>query len=178
MTTEAHDLRYPIGKQPSAPATTTADERNDAIGAIAEMPEQLREALRGLDDEQLNTPYRPDGWTVRQLVHHIADSHMTAFHRLCRALTEDWPEIHGYNEKAFADLADKAAPAEWSVDILEGTHARWAMLLESLTDEQWKLGYRHSERGPQTLEQALILYAWHSKHHVAHITSLRLRENW
>jgi uncharacterized damage-inducible protein DinB len=142
------------------------------------MPELLREAVRGLDEEQLNTPYREGGWTVRQVVHHVADSHMTAFFRMRKALTEDWPEVPGYDEKAFAVLPDRAAPVEWSLDAIEGVHARWVMMLEGLTDEQWKRGFRHMERGPQSLELAVMLYSWHARHHVAHITSLRSREGW
>ena len=174
---ETNDLRYPIGDF-TKPSTITPEDVESAVRDLSEMPSLLREAVRGLDDGQIDTPYRPEGWTVRQLVHHIADSHMTAFHRMRRALTEDWPEIHGYNEKAFAQLPDSSAPVEWSVDILEGTHARWVMMMEKLTQEQWQRGFRHTERGPQTLELAALLYAWHARHHLAHITSLRLREKW
>ena len=117
-------------------------------------------------------------WTVRQLVHHIADSHMVAFHRVRRALTEDWPEVHGYKEASFATLHDVAGPIEWSLEIIEAVHARWGMLLQSMTDEQWDRGIRHAERGKMGLEFITMLYAWHSKHHVAHITHLRQRLGW
>lgn len=174
---EAVDPRYPIGKF-APPETITREDRKYALQNIAEMPELLREAVRSLDSEQMNTPYREGGWTVLQLVHHIADSHSTALHRLKRALTEDWPEVHGYDEKAFATLADVAAPVEWSLDLIEGVHAHWVMLLQAMADAQWERGFRHTERGPMRLDVATLLYAWHSQHHVAHITALRTREGW
>lgn len=133
------NLRYPVGKQPAF-TPTSAEQRADAIRVLSEFPEQLREALRGLDDAQLDTPYRPDGWTVRQLVHHVADSHTTAVFRMRKALVEDWPEVPGYPEALFANFADYTAPVEWSVNILEGTHARWVMLLHSVTGDQWQRG--------------------------------------
>jgi len=174
---ENNDPRYPIGTF-RPPATITAADRAYAVQTIGEMPEQLREALRSLDEDQLNTPYREGGWTVRQLVHHIADSHMTAFHRFRKALTEDWPEVPGYDEKAFALLPDSAAPVEWSVAALEGVHARWVLMMQEMTEEQWQRGFRHTERGRQKLELSVMLYSWHAQHHVAHITSLRTRQGW
>ena len=150
-----------------------------AIAAIAAMPAMLSASVKGLDREQLDTPYREGGWTVRQLVHHIADSHMNAFLRIRLALTEDWPTITAYNEKAWAELRDSmTAPVGWSVDLLADLHARWVMLLESLTEEQWVRGVKHPENGPMTVEFATVLYGWHSRHHVAHITRLREREGW
>ncbi len=175
--TTAPDPRYPIGCF-APPDTITAEDRRYAILTLAELPEQLREAVRPLDPDQQNTPYRKDGWTVRQVVHHVADSHMTAFGRLRRALTEDWPEVHGYNEKAFAVLPDVAAPIEWSLEIIESVHARWVMVLQAMTEDQWARGFRHSERGPMRLDLATLLYAWHSRHHVAHITHLRGEQGW
>ena len=176
-TVVVHDPRYPIGKfQPLE--TVTAEDRRAAIADIAEMPELLGEALRGLSSEQKNVPYREGGWTSRQVVHHLADSHMTALHRIHKALTEDWPEVLGYNEAEFAKCHDSSAPTEWSLQLLEGVHARWVMLLQSLTEEQWKRGYRHAERGKQTVEQATLLYAWHCRHHVAHISHLRAAKGW
>ena len=145
---------------------------------LAELPEQMREAVRTLDSDQKNMPYREGGWTVRQVVHHVADSHMTAFHRLRLALTEDWPEVKGYNEKVFATLPDYQAPVEWSLEIIESVHARWVMLLQTLTEEQWARGFRHVGRGPMRLDVATLLYAWHSRHHVAHITHLRAVQGW
>jgi hypothetical protein len=174
---ETHDPRYPIGKF-NPPELISSEDRRKAIHTLAEMPGKLREALDGLNDAQLNTPYREGGWTVRQLVHHIADSHITAFLRLRKALTEDWPMVPGYDEKTFAMLADVAGPAEWSLEIIEGVHARWVMLLQSLTEEQWKCGFRHEERGPMALDYATLLYAWHSQHHVAHIAALRTQRGW
>jgi uncharacterized damage-inducible protein DinB len=171
------DPRYPIGKF-TPPDTITPEDRQYAIHTLGEMPELLREAVRSLSEEQRNTPYREGGWTVRQVVHHLGDSHMTAFHRVRRALTEDWPEVHGYDEKAFAMLPDIAAPLDWSLELLEGLHARWVMLLQSLTEEQWARGWRHTERGPERLDRATLLYAWHSRHHVAHITHLRAERGW
>lgn len=171
------DLRYPVGKF-TPPTTITREDRRSSILTIEQMPVLLRAAVHGLDAAQMGTPYREGGWTVRQVVHHLADSHMTAFHRLRRALTEDWPSVAGYDEKAFATLADSSAPAEWSLDLIEGVHARWGMLLQSLTDEQWHRGFKHLERGPSTIDAVTPLYAWHSLHHVAHITQLRERKGW
>ncbi len=172
-----HDPRYPIGRF-TPPENVLEEDRRHAVLVLSETPEQLREAVRGLDNDQLNMPYREGGWTVRQVVHHVADSHMTAFSRLRRALTEDWPEVHGYQEKAFAELADAGAPVEWSLEIVESLHARWVMVLQSLTEEQWARGFRHTERGPMRLDVATLLYAWHSRHHVAHITHLRTQLGW
>lgn len=171
------DPRYPIGKF-SPPATVTSADRISAIKAIAEMPALLRKAVHNLDQEQLNTPYREGGWTVRQVVHHLGDSHMTAFHRLRRALTEEWPVVAGYDEKAFAVLPDKVAPVTWSLALIDGVHARWVLALEALTEQQWQRGFKHMERGPSTLDAATLLYAWHSLHHVAHIDSLRAQKGW
>ena len=173
MSVSIVDPRYPIGKF-ERPERISVEERL----AIAELPEQLRNAADGLDSAQLNTPYREGGWTVRQLVHHIADSHMNAFIRVRLALTEDWPTIKPYDEQAWATLHDSAAPIEWSLELIESLHARWVMMLQSLTDEQWQRGYRHPENGPQTVEDATLMYAWHSRHHVAHITHLRVAEGW
>jgi len=171
------DLRYPVGTC-KTPGTITPEDRRYALLTIAEMPECLREALRNLDQEQMNTPYREGGWTVRQVVHHLADSHMTAFHRIRRALTEEMPTVQGYDEAAFAVLPDVVAPAEWSLELIEAVHARWVMMMQALSEEQWKRGYNHVERGVTTIEEATLLYAWHSLHHVAHITRLRARQGW
>lgn len=174
---ENTDPRYPVGKH-TPPDVITDEDRRFAVQTIAEMPEQLREAVRNLEEDQLDTPYREGGWTLRQVVHHVADSHMTAFHRLRRTLTEDTPQIPGYDEKAFAELADKTAPAEWSLELIEAVHARWVMMLQALTEADWKRGYIHSERGRGTVEEVTLLYAWHARHHVAHITSLRAQKGW
>ncbi|HEU4635866.1 MAG TPA: bacillithiol transferase BstA [Edaphobacter sp.] len=177
MNVTATDPRYPIGRF-ERPETITNEDRTNAIATLAELPEQLRNAVEGFGSVQLNTPYREGGWTVRQLVHHIADSHMNAFIRVRLALTEDWPTIKPYDEKAWATLHDSAAPVEWSLELIESLHARWVMLLQSLTEEQWMRGYRHPENGEQALDVATLLYAWHSRHHVAHITHLRVSQGW
>jgi uncharacterized damage-inducible protein DinB len=171
------DPRYPVGRF-TAPSTISPDERTDAIATLAELPEQLRNAVDGLSFAQLSTPYREGGWTLRQLVHHVADSHMNALVRVKLALTEDWPTIKPYDEKAWAMLHDVAAPVEWSLELVESLHARWVMLLQSLTEEQWHRGYNHPEGGKTTVEMATLIYAWHSRHHVAHITHLRAKEGW
>lgn len=172
-----HDPRYPIGRF-NKPAIITPDDRLRAIATLAEMPEMLRNAVDGLDTAQLSTPYREGGWTVRQVVHHVADSHMNAFIRMRLALTEDWPTIKPYDEKAWAMLRDYAAPIEWSLELVESLHARWVMLLQSLSEEQWARGFVHPENGPLTLDVTTLMYAWHSLHHVAHITHLRAKEEW
>jgi len=172
------DPKYPVGKF-QRPENVTPHDRMKAIAAIAALPAMLSTAVKGLDRDQLDTPYREGGWTVRQLVHHIADSHMNAFLRIRLALTEDWPTIKPYDEKAWAGLRDSTtAPVGWSVDLLADLHARWVMLLESLTEDQWARGVKHPENGPVTVELATLIYGWHSRHHVAHITRLRERESW
>jgi uncharacterized damage-inducible protein DinB len=171
------DPRYPVGDF-KAPAAVSRGERADAIATLAELPEQLRNAVDGLSAEQLSTPYREDGWTVRQVVHHVADSHMNAVIRIKLSLTEDWPTVKPYDEAAWAKLHDMTAPVEWSLELIEALHGRWVMLLQSLSEEQWKRGYNHPQNGRMTVEMATLLYAWHSRHHVAHITHLRSRENW
>jgi len=177
MSVIAVDPRFPVGKF-ETPETITPDDRLNAIASIAEMPEELRNAVDGLDSDQLNTPYREGGWTVRQLVHHIADSHMNAFIRIRLALTEDWPTIKAYDEKSWATLHDSVAPVEWSLELIEALHARWVMMLQALTEEQWLRGYRHPEDGPVSVEMATLVYAWHSRHHVAHIMHLRTGRKW
>jgi hypothetical protein len=177
MSAPTHDPRFPVGKF-VAPEVITAEDRRYAMASLAEMPELLRNSIRPLTREQINTPYREGGWTVRQVIHHLADSHMTVFHRIQRALTEDWPEVHAYNEAAFATLPDVSAPVEWSLEIVESVHARWVMLLQSLTEDQWQRGYIHTERGKTTIEAATLEYGWHSRHHVAHITHLRAARGW
>jgi hypothetical protein len=171
------DPQYPIGKF-ERPAEVTPLDRSNAIASLAELPEQRRNAVEGLDGAQLATPYREGGWTVRQLVHHVADSHMNAYVRIKLALTEDWPTIKPYEEKSWALLRDSAAPIEWSLELVESLHARLVMLLQSLTEDQWRRGYRHPDSGDVPLDVAALSYAWHSRHHVAHITHLRAQEGW
>jgi uncharacterized damage-inducible protein DinB len=177
MSRPGYDPRYPIGNFVK-PEIITPDERTGAIATLAELPEQVRNAVDGLDSEQLSAPYREGGWTLRQVVHHIADSHMNAFVRVRLALTEDWPTVKTYDEAEWAKLHDAMAPVEWSLELIESLHARWVMLLQSLTEEQWKRGYHHPSDGEVTIELAALLYAWHSRHHVAHITHLRAKEGW
>ncbi len=172
------DPRYPIGRFQRPAGPVPAGDRTHAIATLAEFPEELRNAVSGLGHHQLDTPYREGGWTVRQLVHHLADSHMNAALRIRLALTEDNPTIKPYDEKAWALLHDSMAPPEWSLELVESLHARWVMLLHSLTPEQWQRTFTHPERGPQTIEVATLLYAWHSCHHLAHITHLRIARGW
>jgi len=172
------DPRFPIGRF-SPPASSLPGVRAAHIQTLRLLPGLLRAAVAGLNDAQLDTPYRDGGWTVRQVVHHVPDSHMNCYVRFKLALTEDWPTIKPYNEKLWAILDDStAAPVAWSLTLLENLHARWVMLLEALTEEQWARGMVHPENGPMTVEMATLLYAWHSRHHVAHIMRLREREGW
>jgi uncharacterized damage-inducible protein DinB len=171
------DPSYPVGRF-LAPANISPNDRSGAIATLAELPEELRNAVDGLSFAQLNTPYREGGWTIRQVVHHVADSHMNAFIRVKLSLTEDWPTVKAYDEAAWAKLHDVAAPPEWSLELIESLHARWVMLLQSLNEEQWRRGCNHPQNGPMTVELATLTYAWHSRHHVAHIAHLRAREKW
>ncbi len=171
------DLRYPIGEF-VAPGSLTPSERVEAIEQIALLPGRLRDAVAGLSDEQLDTPYRPEGWTVRQVVHHLPDSHINSYVRWKKALTEDVPTIGTYEEARWAELSDSEAPVEVSLDLLEALHARWVILLRKLPDDAWGRRLMHPEVGELGLDDLLALYAWHSRHHVAHITSLREREGW
>lgn len=174
---EVADPRFPIGPF-QAPAQVTPEDRSSAVETLAQLPALLREAVRDLSNTQLNTHYRTGGWTIRQVVHHVADSHMTALFRVKKALTEEWPAVPGYGEAQFADLADASAPIEASLNVIEGVHARWVMLLQALDEEQWRRGYMHAERGRQVLDIVILNYAWHSRHHLAHVTNLRLAKGW
>jgi hypothetical protein len=171
------DLRYPVGRFDPA-AGATADVRRPAIAAIAGLPMRMRAAVAGLTDAQLDTPYRPGGWTVRQVVHHVADSHLNAYLRLKLALTEEQPTITPYDQDAWTALADSRLPVEMSLAMLDGVHARWTGLYRSLAAEQFGRTFNHPEIGIVTLDGQLQMYAWHSRHHVAHITALREREGW
>jgi uncharacterized damage-inducible protein DinB len=172
------DLSYPIGKfdfkQTVAPSQYPA-----LIAEIAAAPALYRDAVRGLDDAQLDTPYRPEGWTVRQTVHHVADSHMNSCIRFRLALTETEPTIRPYDQKAWAELPDsRLAPVELSLQLIESLHARWAYLLKALSDADFARCFRHPEIGLMRLDTNLALYAWHGRHHGAHITGLRERSGW
>ena len=172
------DLRYPIGKFQFDPKATPA-LRRDCIAQIREAPAAMRAAVRGLSAAQLDTPYRPDGWTVRQLVHHVPDSHLNAYCRFKLALTEDNPQIKPYDEAAWATLEDtRRTPVETSLALLDSLHQRWVALLESMADQDFSRRLRHPEAGEMPVDRLLQLYAWHGRHHVAHITSLRQREGW
>jgi len=172
------DLRYPIGKF-HFDGPLTPEQKQKSLDDLANAPANLRAAVQGLSPQQLDTPYRPGGWTVRQVVHHVPDSHMNAYIRFKLALTEDEPTIKPYEQQLWADLADsKSTPIEVSLTLLDSLHDRWVRLLQSLTPRDWKLTFRHPELGLVSLERNLALYAWHGRHHVAHITTLRTRENW
>lgn len=173
-----NDLRYPIGKfrYDGAP---NDEEKQSLLEEIAHTPKKLRAAVQGLSESKLDTEYRPGGWSVRQVIHHVPDSHLNAYVRFKLALTEDDPTIKPYAEDRWAELADtKATPVEVSLALLDSLHDRWVRLLRSLTEEEWKRTFRHPDLGPMTLEKTLALYGWHGKHHVAHITDLRKRMSW
>ena len=170
------DLRYPIGRAtiPDAAPETIAR----LIGEIADAPRRLREALAGLTDDQLDTPYREGGWTVRQVAHHLPDSHVNAYVRFKLALTEDAPRIKPYDEARWAELPDSRLDPAVSLALLDALHARWVPLLRAIAPGEWEREYDHPENGPTTLRAALGIYAWHGKHHVAHVVGLRERMGW
>jgi hypothetical protein len=174
------DLRYPIGKfHFDGSSTSTEDQKHKLIDDIASAPAKLRAALKGLSDRQLDTPYRPEGWTVRQVVHHVPDSHLNAYIRFKLALTEDEPTIKPYAEDRWAQLADTpTTPVEVSLSMVDSLHDRWVRLLRSLGPADWKRTFRHPDLGLVSLEKNLALYSWHGRHHIAHITSLRERNGW
>ncbi len=173
-----NDARFPVGKfQYDGPPTE--EQKKKFLDEIALTPVNLRSAVKGLSEQQLDTPYRPGGWTVRQVVHHVPDSHLNSYVRFKLALTEDEPTIKTYEEARWAELPDtKSTPIEVSLTLLDSLHDRWMRLLRSLSQEQWKKTFRHPDLGPMTLEKALALYAWHGRHHVAHITELRKQMSW
>jgi uncharacterized damage-inducible protein DinB len=172
------DPRFPIGKfQYSGPPTQ--EQEQQFLNDIAQTPADLRASVKGLTDEQLDTPYRPGGWTVRQVVHHLPDSHLNSYVRFKLALTEENPTIKPYAEDRWAELSDsRETPVEVSLTLLESLHDRWVRLLRSLAPEQWKRTFRHPDLGEMNLQKTLALYAWHGKHHVAHINELRKQRSW
>ena len=178
--TEPDDLRYPIGRMPTVEGPVTARQREGWIGTVQSLPQKLQRAVRGFTTEQWDTPYRPGGWTVRQVVHHIPDSHLNAYIRFKLALTEDVPTVKPYDEAAWAELVDtQATKPEVSLTLLEALHARWVILLRSTPEQMYLRTYRHPEHGRTfTLQQLLAQYAWHSEHHLRHITALRERQGW
>jgi hypothetical protein len=171
-------LRYPIGG-PQRAESFSAQQRSAAIESIRQLPRNLRAAVADFSEQQLDTPYRPGGWTVRQLVHHVADSHINAYVRVRLALTEDWPTISDYQETRWAELEDaRTAAVSTSLDLLQALHARWVPLFASLTEPEWRRGYIHPANGRQSVEQVAMLYDWHGRHHTAHITQLATRMGW
>lgn len=171
-TTDA--LRYPVGRFDPAAEGSRADQ----LATLRRLPAELGEAASGLSDAQLDTPYREGGWTIRQVVHHLADSHANSYIRVKLALTEDAPTIKPYDEAAWALLPDSRMPVEVSLPFIEAIHARLVALYESLDEAAWNRTFVHPERGSVTLANNLALYAWHSRHHLAHITGLRERMGW
>lgn len=174
------DLRYPIGPfKDHVKDHTTPEEKAALMNEIEAAPTKLRAAVVGLDGAQLDTPYREEGWTVRQVVHHVADSHLNAYVRFRWSLTEDAPLIKPYEEKEWARLPDAiSAPVEVSLDLLDALHKRWLILLRAMSPEDFERRWASPDRGVLRVDALLQIYAWHGKHHVAHITALREREGW
>jgi uncharacterized damage-inducible protein DinB len=172
------DPRYPIGRfSPDAAPTPATRARH--IEAISGLPQRMRQAIADLKDNQLNTPYREGGWTVRQVVHHVPDSHLNAYIRFKWAMTEENPTIKAYDETAWAALKDsELTPVDVSLDLLESLHSRWAVLLRSMMPEDFQKKFVHPDSGPHDCDWLLSLYSWHGNHHVAHITELRERMGW
>jgi DinB family protein len=172
------DLQYPIGKHQWG-GEITDEQRAQFIAQLEQAPAQLRQAVTGLTEEQVDTPYRPEGWTVRQVVHHLPDSHMNTYIRFRLALTEDEPTIKPYDQERWAALEDaRRGPVGLSLALFGSLHSRWVLLLRSLRTQDFARTFRHPEMGVLTLEKYLSLVAWHGRHHIAHITSLRERMGW
>ena len=171
------DLQYPVGKFRPKPEITDA-ERQQLIKQVAEAPKKLRSAVADLNKKQLDTPYRPGGWTVRQVVHHVPDSHLNAYVRFKLGLTENQPTIKPYEQQLWAELADAKAPIDISLNLLDALHQRWMIILKSMKPEDFARLINHPESGIQNLDRVLQLYAWHGRHHTAHITTLKERMGW
>jgi len=172
------DARCPIGKF-SFEGPLSDDQRIEFLEDIEQAPARLKAAVKGLSAQQLDTPYRDGGWTVRQVVHHVPDSHLNSYIRFKLALTEEEPTIRPYMEDRWAELPEaRTAPIELSLSLLEDLHKRWILMLRAIQPAEWKRTFRHPEIGPMTLEKNLALYAWHGRHHVAHVTALRERMGW
>ena len=174
----ADDLRYPIGHWAAPAPDAPPAELARLVDEIAAAPAALRAAIAGLSAAQLDTPYRDGGWTVRQVVHHVADSHMNAFVRVKKALTEPGTPIAAYDEARWALLPDAQLEPDVSLRLLDALHERWVVVLRGLTPADWEQTYLHPEMGPVTLRTALGIYAWHGRHHTAHVTGLRARNGW
>jgi uncharacterized damage-inducible protein DinB len=171
-------VRYPVGDFAVDPDVTVAKRRR-WLQQMAEMPQALAAAVSGLDQRQLDTPYRQDGWTPRQVVHHLADAHMNGFVRFKLALTEDVPAIKTYEEALWGETADvRDARVEVSLRLLAALHERWLILLRSPSEAQWSRAFSHPDRGIMTIDKAIQLYAWHGVHHAGQITGLRIRRGW
>ena len=171
------DERYPIGKFTPVTALSAA-ERKARIAEIEAAPADFRRAVAGLNDAQLDTPYRTGGWTVRQVAHHLPDSHMNAYIRFKWGLTEEFPAIKTYEEKDWAKTPEMTAPIAMSLDLLTALHQRWVTLLRAMTPDDFARAVQHPEWGAPTLDTLVALYAWHGRHHTAHVTSLRQRMGW
>jgi hypothetical protein len=172
------DPRYPIGKF-AMPASVTSALRQSAIERIAETPGNIRAAVKGLSESQLETPYREGGWTIRQVVHHVPDSHVNAYVRLKLALTESAPTIKPYAEEKWAELSDsRSTPIETSLTLLESLHSRWVLLLRALKSEDFSRKLIHPDHGERNIDWLLFIYGWHGPHHTAHITELRKSKGW
>lgn len=175
--TSPSDPRYPVGKFTAPPKIDDA-ARREMIQQIADVPARLKAAIAGLSDAQLDTPYRDGGWTLRQVIHHMADSHMNAFIRFKFGLTTNNPTVFAYDENIWAQTPDYMAPVDVSAKLIASLHERWVSMMRGMKPEEWKRTLTHSENGPMTLDEVLNLYAWHSRHHVAHITETRKRHGW
>jgi uncharacterized damage-inducible protein DinB len=172
------DPRYPVGTF-SFEGPLSEEHKTKFLDEVEQTPARLRAAVRGLSEKQLDTPYRDGGWTVRQVVHHVPDSHMNSYIRFKLALTEEEPTIRPYMEDRWAELPEaKTAPIELSLALLENLHERWMLMLRAIPAAEWKRTFRHPEIGLMSLEKALALYAWHGRHHVAHVTELRKKMGW
>ena len=173
----SEDLRYPIGEF-DRNFEISPEARQQRIQILKELPSNLAAAVAGLNDEQLDTEYRPGGWTIRQTAHHVPDSHSNALIRFKWALTEDTPAIKAYYEDRWAMLGDSKLPVDVSLRLVQAIHERWVALLASMSEEDYQRKFVHPETGEWTLDGVLALYAWHSRHHTAHITRLRERNGW
>jgi uncharacterized damage-inducible protein DinB len=169
------DLQYPVGKFQWSGQKLTGAERNSLINEIETAPANIRAAAAGMSEAQLDTPYRPGGWTARQVIHHVADSHMNAFIRFKLAVTEPEPTIKPYDQDSWSRLPDMSAPIDVSLNILDGLHHRWVLVLRSLSEEDFAKTFVHPELGKVPLDKNLALYAWHGRHHTGHVQSVRER---